>query len=630
MASYTPVSDDVCSSFVFVWIFTAQVLHTHFVGMLLSMDPLTPGACTNGVRDRDPVVSASGSFTPFAEHEGRRDPEAHLLLLSGSRAFWIDPMDGSTRDALGGFQPTSSTSLIGAVPMDDRRIALLDGGVGSWVIIPSLLAGSSPRERRQALALRGARDAVRFGDVIYVPMSGGTLHVVSLHNLRVLRSYPQLLPAEPSALAVGTSSMYVLLRERAHAFASMAGCGVVHLDRHARRSVSRHSLFRSDCPSSLAMYEDDEALMVDNNGEHPHVRRVGLRLRVSDVANASDRVLWRCSRPGCYLYGLATGASAATALILSGGHGGDGSGRSGDQSSNAEAVLTTVDLKSGRKFNQVRINLPFPAAGEGPGGYLQKGSRLLAPSYLMTRSFTPLPLSEKADPRRATRGLSLIGAVDIEAMRAAVLSHWDELWGGASKTHAYNFLFPGLNSLAHLFRNLSNAKLLFSGEMATLGSRIAKFDKSSQRGDLLRTSASTQNGTVCMVFPAWRMLRPIVHPILEEVLCRRLGMGCSPAELAARVWRVQLNRMPAGSEILPHRDVGAYAQLAHRIHIPLIVPRCVRFDQEQLRPQQQQRLQQSSPPPWSRVPMRESLAFEIVRPPSSWNAQALPFPCSAG
>ena len=265
--------------------------------------------------------------------------------------------------------------------------------------------------------------------------------MLSVSTISGCFSYPQLLPAEPSALAVGTSSMYVLLRERAHAFASMAGCGVVHLDRHARRSVSRHSLFRSDCPSSLAMYEDDEALMVDNNGEHPHVRRVGLRLRVSDVANASDRVLWRCSRPGCYLYGLATGASAATALILSGGHGGDGSGRSGDQSSNAEAVLTTVDLKSGRKFNQVRINLPFPAAGEGPGGYLQKGSRLLAPSYLMTRSFTPLPLSEKADPRRATRGLSLIGAVDIEAMRAAVLSHWDELWGGASKTHAYNFLF---------------------------------------------------------------------------------------------------------------------------------------------------------------------------------------------
>ena len=53
-----------------------------------------------------------------------------------------------------------------------------------------------------------------------------------------------------------------------------------------------------------------------------------------------------------------------------------------------------------------------------------------------------------------------------------------------------------------------------------------------------------------------------------------------PRRLERHVWRVQLNRLPKGAEIRPHVDQGSYVLGAHRLHIPLIVPRCVRFEQQ--------------------------------------------------
>ena len=118
----------------------------------------------------------------------------------------------------------------------------------------------------------------------------------------------------------------------------------------------------------------------------------------------------------------------------------------------------------------------------------------------------------------------------------------------------------------------------------------------------------------CIVFPLWRQLQPLILPLLRRLLGERLGIW-SDQELARRVWRLQLNRLPAGSAINPHVDQGSYVLHAHRIHVPLIVPRCVQF--AQLRPSQSAPGMQSQVSGvaragnWSEVPMKEGEAFEV-------------------
>ena len=76
-----------------------------------------------------------------------------------------------------------------------------------------------------------------------------------------------------------------------------------------------------------------------------------------------------------------------------------------------------------------------------------------------------------------------------------------------------------------------------------------------------------------------------------------------------KMHRLQLNRMPAASEIQPHRDSGAYATVGHRLHVPLIVPTCVQFQQYVVNPQDEP---STSPDPgWRELPFKEGEAFEV-------------------
>jgi hypothetical protein len=90
--------------------------------------------------------------------------------------------------------------------------------------------------------------------------------------------------------------------------------------------------------------------------------------------------------------------------------------------------------------------------------------------------------------------------------------------------------------------------------------------------------------------------------MLAQLFEQRLGFTHGSWE--QRLLRVQLNSMPPGSEILPHSDTGSYARNAHRIHIPLIVPQCVQFEQ---------RLPAfaGGDGSWSEVPFKEGEAFEV-------------------
>ena len=104
------------------------------------------------------------------------------------------------------------------------------------------------------------------------------------------------------------------------------------------------------------------------------------------------------------------------------------------------------------------------------------------------------------------------------------------------------------------------------------------------------------------MMPGWRRFGSVIYPMLVQLFERRLGLTRGSWE--QRLLRVQLNSMPPGSEILPHSDTGSYARNAHRIHIPLIVPQCVQFEQ---------RLPQigGGDASWSEVPFKEGEAFEV-------------------
>jgi hypothetical protein len=228
------------------------------------------------------------------------------------------------------------------------------------------------------------------------------------------------------------------------------------------------------------------------------------------------------------------------------------------------------------------------------------------------------------------RPFSMLGGVDIGPVRDALLREWPYLWGEASQAegsggpsadcgrgaHSFDCLFPALAGAQATFPGLLNAKILFSGARVGVPSGTA----AAGGGRLLprlptrpRASAASGDGIeTCIVFPAWRRLSPTLLPLLDSLLGARLGY----TNLSRHIWRVQLNRMPPGSQIHPHIDQGSYSTLAHRIHVPLLVPKCIRFENL---PITAEGGRAAGPPgsaasgraEWREVPMREGEAFEV-------------------
>jgi hypothetical protein len=110
----------------------------------------------------------------------------------------------------------------------------------------------------------------------------------------------------------------------------------------------------------------------------------------------------------------------------------------------------------------------------------------------------------------------------------------------------------------------------------------------------------------CIVLPGWAALRDDMWPVLNELFgTTRLNIP----DWELKMHRLQLNRMPAKSEIQPHRDSGAYATVGHRLHIPLIVPTCVQFQQYVVNPKDEPVT--NANPGWRELPFKEGEAFEV-------------------
>ena len=74
-------------------------------------------------------------------------------------------------------------------------------------------------------------------------------------------------------------------------------------------------------------------------------------------------------------------------------------------------------------------------------------------------------------------------------------------------------------------------------------------------------------------FPWWEELRPLLEPVIGALLKPVLGMDWD-----GHLLRVQFARMPPGSNIHKHVDTGRWVRKAHRLHIPIFVPKGTLFE----------------------------------------------------
>jgi hypothetical protein len=139
-----------------------------------------------------------------------------------------------------------------------------------------------------------------------------------------------------------------------------------------------------------------------------------------------------------------------------------------------------------------------------------------------------------ANPRKTTSILRL-GAVDIAALKAAVLSIPEPVW---------------------------------DAENADKPNRFEALDKT--RHIVFRFVDSVRDWRGSHDRPAWAEWRALLEPVMQAAVAQYdYANGAFP--------RVMLARMAPGGEIKPHRDANAAAKWPHKIHVPLLTNDRVTF-----------------------------------------------------
>jgi hypothetical protein len=137
-----------------------------------------------------------------------------------------------------------------------------------------------------------------------------------------------------------------------------------------------------------------------------------------------------------------------------------------------------------------------------------------------------VPIEPAANPRKTT-GVRQLGAVDVTALRAAVLAIPEDVW--AVENAAKPNKFEALDATQHIVFRFIN-------------------DPRDWRGSHDR--------------PAWSQWRPLLEPVLAQAVgAYGYARGVFP--------RVMLARMPPGGVIHPHIDANPAAKWPHKIHVPV-------------------------------------------------------------
>ncbi len=139
-----------------------------------------------------------------------------------------------------------------------------------------------------------------------------------------------------------------------------------------------------------------------------------------------------------------------------------------------------------------------------------------------------------ANPRK-TSTIRRLGAVEIAALKAAVLEIPEAVW---------------------------------DAENADKPNRFEALDKT--RHIVFRFVDSVRDWRASHDRPAWAEWRALLEPVMHAAVAQYgYANGAFP--------RVMLARMGAGGEIKPHRDANAAAKWPHKIHVPLLTNDRVTF-----------------------------------------------------
>lgn len=159
-------------------------------------------------------------------------------------------------------------------------------------------------------------------------------------------------------------------------------------------------------------------------------------------------------------------------------------------------------------------------------------------SIAVTSSFSDTSSDAMRDPHanpRKTDSIRRLGAVDIRALRDAVLAMPEAMWDAENAGKPNRF--EALDSTRHVvFRFVDDFR---------------DWRRSSDRA----------------LWPEWRTL---IAPVLAAATA---PYGYARGEFP----RVMLARMAPGGVIRPHRDANAAAKWPHKIHVPLLTNDAVRF-----------------------------------------------------
>ena len=550
---------------------SSEPLNATLVGNVLSgttpfhavVESLRTTECSQVQETDDTFVSSGSVYNPLT-----RDPATHfgepVLLLSHGMVQFFN------------IETRSRSTLFALNRARFRGMYLSDRGTYVFLITPALRKPSRFLEIDhdsnivkdvEAIGTMDGHDMVRYGELVYVVSTGtGSLQVYNAATLEFVRSHQVCDRRDHiNTVAVSSSSLYIMLHKK--------NVAPSEIRVHYRFSPTLFRTYKNIGNSAHGLSHWNEYIVsLDSVG----VARKGSVVLVHRTTGVVTKV-WTC-KAQCFLKGVVV---IGDQVLF---------GRSPPQKRlqrlSVNSSVVSITLVSGQP-PQATMNYQQQIQTSG------LLNQIIHPKHLDRQHYELLNISAKNNHRPQhpwdtapahthvpSPLFAMLGPVDITKLRNFLLDNWDYAW------NAFEFTPIFRNRHSNLFLNVRHSRVLFSYKTG-----LKTFTDDSQFvhpfGFQLMRDTSVEMPT------AWKFYRQTIIPILDTLFTR-----LNIQNWEKNILRVQLNHIPANGQVLPHIDNGFYANNAHRIHIPLIVSKCIIF-------------KQISKSTWREVPFKEGEMFEI-------------------
>jgi hypothetical protein len=541
-------------------------LKATFVGNVLKgstpthavVESLQTTECRKVQETDDTFVSSGSVYNPLTRDPATQFGESVLLLSHGM----VQSFNVETH---------SRKKLIALNRARFRGMFLSDHGTYVFLITPDLHMPSRFLEINkdsntlrdvEARGTRDGHDMVRYGELVYVVSTGtGSLQVYNAATLEFVRSH-QVCDRKDhiNTVAVSSTSLHIMLHKK--------NVAPSEIRVHYRFSPTLFRTYKNIGNSAHGLSHWNEYIVsLDSVGS----ARKGSVVLVHRTTGVVTKV-WTCTAE-CFLKGVAV---------------------IGDQvlfgSSPPQQRLKRLSVNS----SVVSITLVSGQPPQATMNYQQQIqtsgllNQIIHPKHLDRQHYELLKISAKNNHKAKNKHnyksgpsplFAMLGPVDITNMRNFVLDNWDYVW------NAFDFTPIFRNRNSDLFLNVRHSRVLFSFRPNSF---------TDGNGRMVWPFMGKMYPDTAVEMPtSWTFYRKTIIPILDTLFTR-----LNIQNWEKNILRVQLNHIPANGQVKPHTDVGFYAKHAHRIHIPLIVSKCIIF-------------KQFSNSTWCEVPFKEGETFEI-------------------